>query len=60
MPVQREGMSYETAAQILSVPVGTIRSRLSRGRDALRRLMDLRGGPLSATASGRERQPLVA
>jgi CheY-like chemotaxis protein len=28
-----EGMSYEDAAGILSVPVGTIRSRLSRGRD---------------------------
>ena len=55
-----EGMSYETAARILSVPVGTIRSRLSRGRDALRRLMDLQEGPHSATASGRERQPLVA
>jgi RNA polymerase sigma-70 factor (ECF subfamily) len=55
-----EGMSYETAAQILSVPVGTIRSRLSRGRDALRRLMDLPEGPHSATASGRERRPLVA
>src|SRR5690349_9884556 len=36
-----EGMSYETAAQVLGVPVGTVRSRLSRGRDALRRLMDL-------------------
>jgi RNA polymerase sigma-70 factor, ECF subfamily len=55
-----EGMSYETAAQILSVPVGTIRSRLSRGRDALRRLMDLPEAPRSATASGRERRPLVA
>jgi RNA polymerase sigma-70 factor, ECF subfamily len=28
-----EGMSDEDAAGILSVPVGTIRSRLSRGRD---------------------------
>ncbi|MBV9199799.1 MAG: RNA polymerase sigma factor, partial [Alphaproteobacteria bacterium] len=36
-----EGMSYETAAEVLSVPVGTVRSRLSRGRDALRRLMGL-------------------
>ena len=55
-----EGMSYETAAQILSMPVGTIRSLLSRGRDALRHLIDLREGPHLVTASGRERQPLVA
>jgi RNA polymerase sigma-70 factor (ECF subfamily) len=36
-----EGMSYEAAAEILSLPVGTVRSRLSRGRDALRRLLDM-------------------
>src|SRR5260370_26250831 len=41
-----EGMAYETTAQILGVPIGTVRSRLSRGRDLLRRLMGV-----SASAS---------
>jgi hypothetical protein len=31
-------MDYEEVATVLDVPVGTIRSRLSRGRQALRRL----------------------
>ncbi len=36
-----EGMSYEQVAQVLGIPIGTVRSRLSRGRDQLRRLMGI-------------------
>lgn len=35
-----EGLSYQEAAAVLEVPVGTLTSRLSRGRDALMRLLD--------------------
>jgi RNA polymerase sigma-70 factor (ECF subfamily) len=45
-----EGTSYQEAAVILDVPVGTIRSRVFRGRELLRNLMDRR--PESEEASG--------
>ena len=34
-----EGLSYAEAAQVLDVPVGTVTSRLARGRVALQRLL---------------------
>jgi RNA polymerase sigma-70 factor (ECF subfamily) len=55
-----EGMSYEAAAEVLSVPVGTVRSRLSRGRDALRRLLGLPEKAAREVEAPSEAEPLAA
>ena len=54
-----EGISYEEAATVLDVPTGTIRSRLSRGRAALRNLMDRRDGTEAASSAGNLGEPDV-
>jgi RNA polymerase sigma-70 factor, ECF subfamily len=38
-----EGLSYQEAADVLEIPVGTLTSRLSRGRETLVTLLDAAG-----------------
>jgi RNA polymerase sigma factor (sigma-70 family) len=45
-----QGLTHEEAAARLGCPVGTVRSRLSRGRDRLRDRLTRRGLALSAVA----------
>jgi RNA polymerase sigma-70 factor (ECF subfamily) len=58
--VGMEGMNYDEAAAVLGVAVGTIRSRLSRGREALRQLMgrgtEQEEAGLDADGPGRRRR----
>jgi RNA polymerase sigma-70 factor (ECF subfamily) len=42
-----EGLAYKDAADVLDVPIGTLTSRLARGRDALQEMLRLPEGDLS-------------
>lgn len=49
-----EGFSYKEAASVLGVPVGTVMSRLSRGRERLRRSLQDEPAEEAHPATGRE------
>lgn len=49
-----EGLRYDETAEILGVPIGTVRSRLFRGREALRKLLDMDEPPRPSVRGGGE------
>ena len=40
-----EGLPYKEAAEVLEIPIGTLTSRLARGREVLQRLLEPPGDP---------------
>jgi RNA polymerase sigma factor (sigma-70 family) len=52
--VALEEFTYSEAAEILGIPVGTLMSRLARGREALRRLLDKSASPPLYVIGGRD------
>jgi RNA polymerase sigma-70 factor, ECF subfamily len=48
-----EGLTYAETAEVLDIPVGTVMSRLARGRGRLRALMDYEGGDKGGDTGGR-------
>jgi RNA polymerase sigma-70 factor (ECF subfamily) len=41
--VRIEGLPYNEAARVLDIPIGTLTSRLARGRDALQSMLGEEG-----------------
>jgi RNA polymerase sigma-70 factor (ECF subfamily) len=56
--VALEGMSYDGVSKLVGIPIGTVRSRLSRGRMMLRQMMDT--GDSAPVSHTREVRPAAA
>lgn len=54
-----EGLRYEDAAKLLTIPTGTVRSRLSRGRDELQALAERRDNRINHKPHKRLQHELV-
>lgn len=51
-----QGLSYEEVAAIVGTPVGTVKSRLNRGRDALREVLLSSGGRLAGATNSTKKE----
>jgi len=52
-----EGMQYEEVTAVLDIPIGTVRSRFSRGREMLRKLLDMKEDSHETPSGGPHARP---